>query len=135
MFDTRTTPYAALVMRLSLGILFLAHFGLKFFVFTPAGTAKFFASLGLPGGLAYLTMAVELIGAIALILGIYTRIVAVVLIPVLLGAIVTVHGPAGFFFTNPNGGWEFPAFWIVGLIVQALTGDGKFALKPTTVKK
>lgn len=135
MFDTRTTPYAALVMRLSLGILFLAHFGLKFFVFTPSGTAKFFASLGLPGGLAYLTMAVELIGAIALILGIYTRIVAVVLIPVLLGAIVTVHGPAGFFFTNPNGGWEFPAFWIVGLIVLALTGDGKFALKPTTVKK
>ncbi|MEN4928236.1 DoxX family protein [Erwinia billingiae] len=135
MFDTRTTPYAALLMRLSLGILFLAHFGLKFFVFTPAGTAKFFASLGLPGGLAYLTMAIELIGAIALILGIYTRIVAVVLIPVLLGAIVTVHGPAGFFFTNPNGGWEFPAFWIVGLIVLALTGDGKFALKPTTVKK
>jgi putative oxidoreductase len=135
MFDTRTTPYAAVVMRLSLGILFLAHFGLKFFVFTPAGTAKFFASLGLPGGLAYLTMAVELIGAIALILGIYARIVAVVLIPVLLGAIVTVHGPAGFFFTNPNGGWEFPAFWIVGLIVLALTGDGKFALKPTTVKK
>jgi putative oxidoreductase len=135
MFDTRTTPYAALVMRLSLGILFLAHFGLKFFVFTPAGTAKFFASLGLPGGLAYLTMAVELLGAVALILGIYTRIVAVVLIPVLLGAIVTVHGPAGFFFTNPDGGWEFPAFWIVGLIVLALTGDGKFALKPTTIKK
>ncbi len=135
MFDTRTTPYAALLMRLSLGILFLAHFGLKFFVFTPAGTAKFFASLGLPGGLAYLTMAIELIGAIALILGIYTRIVAVVLIPVLLGAIVTVHGPAGFFFTNPNGGWEFPAFWIISLIVLALTGDGKFALKPTAVKK
>ncbi|XXN62664.1 DoxX family protein [Enterobacter ludwigii] len=135
MFDTRTTPYAALLMRLSLGILFLAHFGLKFFVFTPAGTAKFFASLGLPGGLAYLTMAIELIGAIALILGIYTRIVAVVLIPVLLGAIVTVHGPAGFFFTNPNGGWEFPAFWIIGLIVLALTGDGKFALKPTAIKK
>jgi putative oxidoreductase len=135
MSDNRTAPYAALIMRLSLGILFLAHFGLKFFVFTPAGTAKFFASLGLPGGLAYLTMAVELIGAIALILGIYTRVVALVLIPVLLGAIATVHGPAGFFFTNPNGGWEFPAFWIVGLLVLALTGDGKFALKPTSSKK
>ncbi|MDI3439103.1 DoxX family protein [Erwinia sp. V90_4] len=135
MFDTRTTPYAALLMRLTLGTLFLAHFGLKFFVFTPAGTAKFFASLGLPAGLAYLTMAVELIGAIALILGIYTRIVAVLLIPVLLGAIVTVHGPAGFFFTNPNGGWEFPAFWIIGLLVLALTGDGKFALKPTQLNK
>ncbi|MEN4981227.1 DoxX family protein [Erwinia billingiae] len=134
MFDKRTTPYAALIMRLALGILFLAHFGLKFFVFTPAGTSKFFASLGLPGGLAYLTMTVELVGAIALILGVYTRVVAVVLIPVLLGAIATVHGPAGFFFTNPNGGWEFPAFWIVGLIVLALTGDGKYALKPTSFK-
>ncbi|MCP6204252.1 DoxX family protein [Klebsiella pneumoniae] len=134
MIDQRTTPYAALVMRLALGILFLAHFGLKFFVFTPAGTAKFFASLGLPGWLAYITMAVEFFGAIALILGVYTRIVAIILIPILLGAIFTVHGHAGFFFTNPNGGWEFPGFWIIGLIVLALTGDGKYALKPTPVK-
>ena len=130
MTDSRTAPYASLLLRLALGILFLAHFSLKFFVFTPAGTAKFFASLGLPGGLAYLTMAVELVGAIALILGIYSRIVAIVL----LGAIFTVHGPAGFFFTNPNGGWEFPAFWIVGLLALALTGDGKYALKPTPFK-
>lgn len=134
MTDSRTAPYASLLLRLALGILFLAHFGLKFFVFTPAGTAKFFASLGLPGGLAYITMAVELIGAIALILGIYARVFALVLIPVLLGAIFTVHGPAGFFFSNPNGGWEFPAFWIVGLLALALTGDGKYALKPTPVK-
>ena len=134
MTDSRTAPYASLLLRLALGILFLAHFSLKFFVFTPAGTAKFFASLGLPGGLAYLTMAGELVGAIALILGIYSRIVAIVLIPILLGAIFTVHGPAGFFFTNPNGGWEFPAFWIVGLLALALTGDGKYALKPTPFK-
>ena len=134
MTDSRTAPYASLLLRLALGILFLAHFSLKFFVFTPAGTAKFFASLGLPGGLAYLTMAVELVGAIAQILGIYSRIVAIVLSPILLGAIFTVHGPAGFFFTNPNGGWEFPAFWIVGLLALALTGDGKYALKPTPFK-
>ena len=132
MYDQRTTPYAALLLRLALGALFLAHFGLKFFVFTPAGTAKFFASLGLPGWLAYVTMTVELLGAIALVLGIYTRVIAIVLIPVLLGAIFTVHGSAGFFFTNPNGGWEFPAFWIVGLLALALIGDGKYALKPTT---
>ncbi|WP_300001299.1 DoxX family protein [uncultured Cedecea sp.] len=135
MSDQRTAPYAALIMRLVLGILFLAHFGLKFFVFTPAGTAKFFASLGLPGGLAYVTMAVELVGGVALILGVYARIVAIVLIPVLLGAIATVHGPAGFFFTNPNGGWEFLALWIAGLITLALIGDGKYALKPTSFKR
>lgn len=128
MIDTRTAPYAALILRLSLGILFLAHAGLKFFVFTPAGTAKFFGSLGLPPELAYVTIAVETVGAIALILGLWTRIAAVVLIPVLLGAIVTVHGPAGFFFTNPKGGWEYLALWIVALAAQALIGAGAYAI-------
>ena len=135
MIDTRTAPYAAFLLRISLGVLFLAHFGLKFFVFTPAGTAQFFQSLGLPGALAYLTMAAELLGAIALILGVYTRFVAIALIPILLGAIVTVHWSAGFFFTNANGGWEFPAFWIIGLLALALVGDGAFALKPSIAKK
>jgi len=131
MIDTRTAPYAALVLRVSLGILFLAHAGLKLFVFTPAGTAQFFGNLGLPPFLAYLTIAAEIVGAAALILGFYSRIIAVALIPILLGAIFTVHGPAGFFFSNPNGGWEFLALWIVGLIAVALLGDGAYALKPT----
>lgn len=127
--DTRTAPYAALLLRVSLGALFLAHAGLKVLVFTPAGTASFFASLGLPPELAYLTIAAEVIGGVALILGVFTRWVAVALIPVLLGAIVTVHGAAGFFFTNANGGWEYPAFWAVALAVQALLGDGALALR------
>jgi putative oxidoreductase len=135
MIDTRTAPYAAFILRLALGALFLAHFGLKFFVFTPAGTAQFFQSIGLPGGFAYITMAAEFVGAIALILGVYVRFVAIALIPILAGAIVTVHWSAGFFFTNPNGGWEFPAFWIIGLIALALVGDGAFALKPSITKK
>jgi len=129
MTDTRTAPWAALILRLSLGILFLAHAGLKFFVFTPAGTAKFFESLGLPGGLAYVTIAWEVLGAVALIVGYRPRIAALLLIPVLLGAIATVHGPAGFWFTNPNGGWEYPVFWTISLLVLALIGDGKYALK------
>lgn len=131
MTDIRTAPYAALILRLSLGILFLAHAGLKIFVFTPAGTAGFFSSLGLPGWLAYVTIAWELIGAVALILGVLPRLAALAMIPVLLGAIFTVHGPAGFFFTNPNGGWEFLGLWIVGLLALALIGDGPYALRPT----
>jgi len=131
MIDTRTAPYAALLLRVSLGILFLAHAGMKFFVFTPAGTAKFFESLGLPGPLAYATMLVETLAGIALILGVYARIAALVTIPVLLGAIFTVHLQNGFFFTNANGGWEYPAFWAVALAVQALLGDGAHALKPS----
>ena len=129
MTDFRTAPYAALLLRLSLGALFLAHAGLKLFVFTPAGTAQFFGSVGLPPALAYVTITAEVVGGIALILGVWTRVVALAVAPILLGAIVTVHGPAGFFFDNATGGWEYPAFWIVALIVQALLGDGAFALR------
>ena len=134
MIDSRTAPYAALILRITLGILFLAHAGLKVFVFTPAGTAQFFGSLGLPPALAYLTIAVEAVGGIALILGIFTRWVALALIPVLIGAIAFVHGPAGFFFNNPNGGWEYLAFWIAALVVQALLGNGALALQAGSAK-
>ena len=128
MIDSRTAPFAALLLRVTLGGVFLAHAALKLFVFTPAGTAKFFASVGVPGELAYLTIAAEIIGGVALIVGFRTRIVALALTPILLGAIVLVHGSAGFFFNNPNGGWEYPAFWIVALVAQALLGDGAYAL-------
>lgn len=131
MIDSRTAPYAALVLRVALGALFLAHSSLKLFVFTPAGTAKFFGSLGLPGELAYLIIAVEVFAGIALILGVWTRYAALAGIPILLGAIFTVHGAAGFFFTNPKGGWEFPAFWALALLTQALLGDGAYALRPS----
>lgn len=126
-----TAPYGILALRLALGGLFLAHAGLKIFVFTPAGTAQFFASLGLPGVLAYVTIAWELLGAAALILGIWPRLAALALVPLLLGTIVTVHGANGFWFTNANGGWEYPAFWALTLVALAALGDGAFALRPT----
>ena len=120
---------AATILRVSMGVLFLAHAGLKLFVFTPAGTAGYFASLGLPGPLAHLVIAAELFGGIALILGAWTRWVSLALVPILLGSIYVPHGAAGFFFSNEGGGWEFPAFWAVALVVQALLGDGAYALK------
>lgn len=120
---------AATILRVSMGVLFLAHAGLKLFVFTPVGTAGYFASLGLPGPLAYLVIAAELFGGLALILGVYSRWVSLALVPILLGSIYVPHGAAGFFFSNEGGGWEFPAFWAVTLVVQALLGDGAFALK------
>ena len=131
MTDPRTAPYAALLLRVTLGGLFLAHAALKIFVFTPAGTAQFFASVGLPPALAYLVMTGEVLGGVALILGVWTRVVALLLTPILLGAIITVHAANGFFFNDLHGGWEYPAFWIVALVVQALIGDGAFALRPT----
>lgn len=129
--DATSADLAATLLRVSMGVLFLAHAGLKVFVFTPAGTAGFFASLGLPGPLAYLVIAAELLGGIALILGVYSRWVSLALVPILLGSIYVPHGAAGFFFSNEGGGWEFPAFWAVTLVVQALLGDGAYALKRT----
>lgn len=120
---------AALTLRVAMGAMFLAHAWLKIAVFTPAGTASFFESLGLPGPLAYVVIAAELAGGVALILGTWTRAVSLALVPILLGSIYTPHGAAGFFFSNQGGGWEFPAFWAVALVVQALLGDGAFALK------
>lgn len=129
MNNTNNANLAALLLRVSMGILFLAHAGLKIFVFTPAGTAGFFESLGFPGPLAYLVIAAELLGGLALIAGIWTRWVSIALIPVLLGSIYAPHGAAGFFFSNPNGGWEFPAFWAVTLASLALLGNGAYALQ------
>lgn len=120
---------AATVLRVSMGILFLAHTWLKLVIFTPAGTVGFFESLGFPGALAYLVIAAELFAGIALIAGLWTRWVSLAMVPILLGSIYAPHGAAGFFFSNEGGGWEFPAFWTVTLIVQALLGDGAFALK------
>lgn len=128
MIDTRTAPYAALMLRVSLGLLFLAHAGLKFFVFTPAGTVGFFQSLGLPAALAYVTILAEVIGALLLISGLFARYVSLALLPILIGAIVFVHAQNGWLFSNENGGWEFPAFWALALIVQSLLGSGAYAL-------
>ena len=121
---------AALLLRLALAILFFAHAWLKVKVFTPAGTAKYFASLGVPGSFAYLTIAAEFGGGLLLLLGIETRWVALLLVPLMAGTIVLVHGKNGWLFTNKDGGWEYPAFWTVGLLALAALGDGSAALGP-----
>ncbi|CAD0352759.1 DoxX family protein [Xanthomonas hortorum pv. cynarae] len=113
----RTAAYGTALLRISLGALFLVHGLTKLLVFTPAGTAAYFQSLGLPGALGYLTIALELGLGLSLLLGIYARWVALLGVPLLLGTIVSVHGANGFGFSNPGGGWEYPALWAVLLIV------------------
>ena len=128
MNNTNLTPCATTLLRVSLGIMALAHGLMKILVFTPAGTVGFFASLGLPAVLAYATIGVEVIGGLALIAGILTRYVSIAMIPILLGA-AAVHFGNGWVFSNEGGGWEYPAFWAAALAVQALLGDGAFAVK------
>ena len=127
MNDSTRIDVAALVLRVSLGVMFVAHALLKYFVFTPAGTVKFFQSIGLPGPLAYATIAAELIGGALLVLGVYTRAVSFALIPVLIGA-TWAHAGNGWLFTSPNGGWEYPAFLTLAAFATALIGEGRYAL-------
>jgi putative oxidoreductase len=130
MTDTTTAPYGAFLLRLALGTMFVAHALLKYFVFTLPGTAKFFASIGLPDWLGYIVFAAELGGGVLLVAGVYTRVVALALVPVLLGA-TWAHAGNGWLFTAPNGGWEYPLFLTVAAMAQALLGDGALALRPT----
>jgi putative oxidoreductase len=125
--DVRTAPYAALILRVALGAMFIAHALLKYYVFTLPGTVQFFQSLGLPGVLAYATFWAELIGGALILAGVYSRYISAALIPVLLGAAWT-HAGNGWIFTAPNGGWEYPVFLSAAAAAQALLGDGRFAL-------
>ena len=127
MTQTQHADYAALLLRLALGVMFLAHGLLKILVFTPAGTAGFFASLGLPGWLAYATIGAEVLGGLLLIAGVQTRIVALALLPILLGSL-WVHSGNGWLFSNQNGGWEYSLFLSVSAVAQVLLGDGAYSL-------
>jgi putative oxidoreductase len=129
MTDSRFHDAGAALLRIALGIIFIAHgLYLKVFVFTLPGTAQFFDSLGLPPALAYAVFAAETVGGLALLLGIHARWAAVALIPVALGA-TWAHLGAGWLFSNAGGGWEYPLFLAVTLAVQALIGDGAWALR------
>jgi putative oxidoreductase len=120
--------YGATLLRLALGTMYLAHAGLKVFTFTMAGTVQFFGSVGYPAWVAYAVVAAEVLAGLLLIVGFQARWVALAMVPVLAGAAL-VHVPNGWVFSAPNGGWEYPLFLIVASLVQALIGDGAYALR------
>jgi len=130
MIDNKLAPYGALLLRISMGVLFILHGAyLKIFVFTMAGAGKFFVSLGLPEWFAWIVMLYETIGGVALILGIYARWVAIFLGIHLLFAAYLGHAASGWRFDAKGGGYEFPVFWAIACFVLALVGDGAHALK------
>ena len=132
MDPTRRVELATFVLRIGLGTMYLAHsLVLKLLTFGLPGTAGFFVSVGLPAWLAYVTFAAEALGGSLLILGVQTRWVSLALMPALLGAIIWVHAANGWVFTAANGGWEYPAFLLLASAVQALLGDGAYALPRT----
>lgn len=116
------------LLRVSLGVMWIAHALLKLFVFSLPGTAQFFDSVGIPGFLAYPVFAVELAGGIALVAGFYARQVSLLLAPVMLAA-ASVHFSNGWLHTSAGGGWEYPVFLTVASVALWLMGDGAFAVK------
>ena len=116
----RSGGAANALLRVSLGVMFLAHsVVLKLFTFGLAGTAGYFASIGLPASLAYVVFAAEAVGGLLLLLNVATAWVALALIPVLAGAF-WVHAGNGWVFSAAGGGWEYPLFLIVISVVVAL---------------
>jgi putative oxidoreductase len=111
---------APALLRVSLGVMFLAHsVVLKLFTFGLAGTAGYFASLGLPASLAYLVFAAEAAGGVLLVLNVATGWVSLALIPVLAGAF-WAHAGNGWVFSAAGGGWEYPLFLIIVSVAVAL---------------
>lgn len=129
---TTTDSLAALLLRVSLGLVFLAHGLAKVFVYTLPGTVQFFEAVGYPGFLAYPVTLAEVLGGALLLAGVASRWAALGLVPVALGA-ASVHWANGWLFNVEGGGWEFPVFLAaVSLGYFLLDDDGALALSELT---
>ena len=115
------------VLRVITGLIFVAHGAAKLFVFTPAGTAAFFALAGIPfaAAAAPLVIATEMGGGLLLLFGLLTRWAALPLAATMVVAILTVHLKAGFFLPD---GYEFALIMLASTLSLALQGSGAVAL-------
>lgn len=129
MIDQRYAPYAALLLRLALGSMWLSHALLKLVAFTIPGFAAFLAAEGMPTSLAWPVVLMELAGGSLILLGVYGRVVSFAMLPVLAGALLA-HVGNGWVFSAPGGAWEYPLFLMAASVAHALTGDGAAALVP-----
>ncbi|WP_051687483.1 DoxX family protein [Kocuria massiliensis] len=123
-----SAPLGLLLLRVGLGIVFLMHGLQKLNDWTIAGTASNFQQMGVPSPELAATVAAyaELIGGIALIVGLLSRIAGLVLAVDMFGAIYFAHGSSGFF--SANGGYEFPLVLALASLAVFLLGPGRFAI-------
>ena len=118
----------SLLLRIVLGLVFLAN-GFTKFQGGIGNTAGWFESIGIPGFLAYAVGTIELVGGIALILGIGTRVVSLLLGIIMLGAIFTVNLSAGFL-----NGYVFDLVLLVIAVHMVLNGSKLFSLEQVIFK-
>ncbi|MCI0372286.1 MAG: DoxX family protein [candidate division NC10 bacterium] len=124
---TQLQGWGITVLRVTVGIVFLVHGGQKFFVFGFGGVAGFMGQVGIPAPMlaGVVVTAVELLGGVALLLGLFTRWAAIPLAIDMLVAIVTVHLKAGFFLPD---GYEFALTLLAANVALALLGSGEASL-------
>jgi putative oxidoreductase len=123
------------LLRIGLGIMYITHSVLlKVVTYGLEGTAQYFESIGLSSSLAYATIAAEAVGGVLLILGYKTRETALLLVPILLGAL-WAHAGNGWVFSNAGGGWEYPLFLIVVSAAVALNPGRSFAPRAAIVSR
>jgi uncharacterized membrane protein YphA (DoxX/SURF4 family) len=110
-----------LILRLAVGVVFVAHGWAKFSGMEE--TIAFFAQLGMPALFAYLVAAVELLGGLALIIGIYTDLAALLLSVVMVVALVYVKMVK--FKLGLLGGYELDLILLASLLTIMFVGTGK----------
>jgi putative oxidoreductase len=125
--DKALAPYGLFLLRLAIGIDWLAHAFLK----TSRGMHTHEALLernGITSLLAWPTFSLEVIGGLCIILGFYSRQWAAFLL-IFLGVVVWVKWPVGWVYSNSGGGWEYPLFWLLAQMAFVLAGDGAFTIR------
>jgi putative oxidoreductase len=126
--DTRSAPWAALILRLVIGGLFVAHLYWKFAVL-PARMSGWWAGFAhnhYPWVTPYYVLSAEIVGAALIIPGVWARWAAMYALPMMLGAAQFWLVRKGFYFTA--AGAEAPLIWAALLVTLALLGDGPYAL-------
>jgi putative oxidoreductase len=126
--DGEFAPYGATLLRLSLGVMWLAHGMFKLMVFGVDGVAGYLPTVGFPAWAAVPLIAAEIGAGALILLGLHGRFVSLVMVPVMIGA-TTVHLANGWVFSSAGGGWEYPVFLIVASLAHFAMGDGRFALR------
>jgi putative oxidoreductase len=128
--DTSAVPpradLALLLLRVTVGVVFVAHGGQKIFAMGLENVVAGFGQAGIPlaGIVAPLVAFGELLGGLALVAGFLTRIAGPGLALIMVGAILAVHLPAGFFLPH---GYEFALTLLAAAVALALTGPGRYS--------
>lgn len=120
-----------LVIRLTVGGMLLVHGITKLTTTTVAAfAAGSLARRGLEPSLplAYVVFFLETVGAICIILGLFTRLFAAMIGVEFLVIVFVAHWPQGFGWSRPGGGWEFPLFWGLIILAIGLRGGGPYSL-------